>query len=203
MQQQALFALICCSKAYAVDLFQSDDTVSSLLTAYHDSGLAHRALSIDVFDGDSVLQHGTITVDLRGLLRQGREFSEVLLECPVLDHREAMPEEAARNRRRRGALRAAQGISASTNGLEPASGSGAVARGTLLLRAINIGRTDEAYSRQPAAGVNLPPGQRVAVKPAQPGTAVHKTRVRAVPESGGTVAAELQANLLAPSQRAE
>lgn len=71
--------------------------------------LQTRALSIDVFDAESLLQHGSLSVDLKGLLRQGREFSELLLECPVLDHRDAVPEEASRNRRRRGAIRAAMG----------------------------------------------------------------------------------------------
>jgi hypothetical protein len=39
--------------------------------------LNSRSLSIDVFDGDSLLQVGTLAVDLQALLRQGREFAEV------------------------------------------------------------------------------------------------------------------------------
>lgn len=76
----------------------------------------------------------------QALLRQGREFAEVLLECPVVDHREALPDDAARNRRRRGAIRAALGPSAA----QGAGGPATVARGTLVLRLINIGRAVRA-----------------------------------------------------------
>ena len=76
----------------------------------------------------------------QALLRQGREFAEVLVECPVVDHREALPDDAARNRRRRGAIRAALGPGAG----QGAGGPATVARGTLVLRLINIGRAVRA-----------------------------------------------------------
>jgi hypothetical protein len=76
----------------------------------------------------------------QALLRQGREFAEVLVECPVVDHREALPDDAARNRRRRGAIRAALGPGAA----QGAGGPATVARGVLVLRLINIGRAVRA-----------------------------------------------------------
>ena len=50
--------------------------------------LSTRSLSVDVWDGASQLQLGTAQVDLRGLLRQGREFAEVFTEVrgPSRDH---------------------------------------------------------------------------------------------------------------------
>ena len=50
-------------------------------------------LSVDVWDGGSLMQHGTCAVDLTGLLRQGRDSAEVMVEAPVFDHREATIDE--------------------------------------------------------------------------------------------------------------
>ena len=56
---------------------------------------ATQRLSVDVWDGSSLMQHGTCSIDLTGLLRQGRDSAEVMVEAPVLDHREATVDEAA------------------------------------------------------------------------------------------------------------
>ncbi|GAQ82901.1 hypothetical protein KFL_001280210 [Klebsormidium nitens] len=45
--------------------------------------LRSKSLSVDVWDGDSMLQVGTVSVALAGLLRQGREVAEVLCDCHV------------------------------------------------------------------------------------------------------------------------
>lgn len=45
--------------------------------------LRSKSLSVDVWDGDSLLQIGTVSVALTGLLRQGREVAEVLCDCHV------------------------------------------------------------------------------------------------------------------------
>jgi hypothetical protein len=47
--------------------------------------LANRHLSVDVFDADSRLQIGTASMNLQGLLRQGREHAECILKVPILN----------------------------------------------------------------------------------------------------------------------
>lgn len=55
--------------------------------------LASKKLSIDVWDGESLLQVGTASLDLPQLLRQGREFAELLIEVPILDQSMAAPDQ--------------------------------------------------------------------------------------------------------------
>jgi nephrocystin-4 len=50
---------------------------------------AHRQLSVDMFDAASSLQIGTASVDLQGLLRQGREHAESTVRAPLFDALEA------------------------------------------------------------------------------------------------------------------
>lgn len=50
---------------------------------------AHRQLSIDMFDAASSLQLGTASLSLQGLLRQGREHTEAVVQAPVFDAFEA------------------------------------------------------------------------------------------------------------------
>ena len=78
--------------------------------------LASGSCAVDVWDADSQLQMGVAQLDLRQLLRQGRECSETMLEVDVLDHRDASPDEAQRNSLRRAALHA-QGGTAGPAGL--------------------------------------------------------------------------------------
>ena len=51
-----------------------------LLTEY----LAYKTLYIDVWDGDSLMQMGTVAVDLRQLLRQGEPFVKNALEYDII-----------------------------------------------------------------------------------------------------------------------
>eukprot|EP00798_Chlamydomonas_sp_ICE-L_P030492 gene30492-35510_t len=54
--------------------------------------LGAKKLSVDVWDGESLLQIGTATLDLQSLLRQGRDFAELLVEVPILDQSMVLPE---------------------------------------------------------------------------------------------------------------
>ena len=133
---------------------------------------ATQRLSVDVWDGSSLMQHGTCSIDLTGLLRQGRDSAEVMVEAPVLDHREATVDEAAKGRRRRSALAAARGEELPA--VDDAPGAG-MARGALLVRLINVGRRPDRSLIPSAQGGD--------------GAAGNVVRVRAVPESGGVLAA--------------
>lgn len=135
---------------------------------------ATQRLSVDVWDGSSLMQHGTCSIDLTGLLRQGRDSAEVMVEAPVLDHREATVDEAAKGRRRRSALAAARGEELPA--VDDAPGAG-MARGALLVRLINVGRRPDRSLIPSAQGGD--------------GAAGNVVRVRAVPESGGVLAATI------------
>ena len=148
--------------------------------------LARDQLHVDVWDGSSLMQHGVASVDLAGLLRQGRESAEVLVEAHVMDHRERESGEAAKGRRRRAALSAARGESADADADGGGVSGGAVARGALLVRLINVGK-------KPEARLLPPPGWSPALAASRDAERDAKTvRVRAVPESGGELAATLR-----------
>ena len=153
--------------------------------------LAKGTLHVDVWDGDSLMQHGTAAIDLAGLLRQGRESAEVLMEAPVLDHRESVSEEAAKGRKRRAALAAARGA---TSAAGASSTGGGVARGALLVRLINVGRApDPSLMPPPAPGGDANGGRGLS---RGPGGHPRRVRVRAVPEEGGELAAALRGGAL-------
>lgn len=86
-----------------------------------------------------VLQVGSCTTDLAGLLRQGRDLSDLLLELPLLKH--------------------SSEAGASTGALQP---SQMQQLGTLVLRLINVGKqpsnTASTVLAGPAAGVLTTPG---------------------------------------------
>ena len=132
-------------------------------------------LSVDVWDGGSLMQHGTCAVDLTGLLRQGRDSAEVMVEAPVFDHREATIDEASKGRRRRAALAAARGEELPDVDENPGAG---MARGALLVRLINVGAKPDRSLIPSAQGGD--------------GAVGNVVRVRAVPESGGVLAATLR-----------
>ena len=48
--------------------------------------LCHKPLFIDVWDGDSLLQLGTVGVELRGLLRQGDKIAKSANEYDIVSH---------------------------------------------------------------------------------------------------------------------
>ena len=78
---------------------------------------AHRQLSVDMFDARSSLQIGTACVDLRGVLRQGREHAEVIVRAELFDALEAFTVQQASAPARSGALRREGGpVSAVTRG---------------------------------------------------------------------------------------
>ena len=107
--------------------------------------LRTKALTVDVWDGDSMLQLGSASLALRGILRQGREFAELLAEVPI-----------ARNVRD-------EALSS--------PGAGAAAQGTVLIRVINIGRESDSVATAAAArnpGVAAP-GDALRVLPALDG----------------------------------
>ena len=66
---------------------------------------AYRHLSVDMFDAASSLQLGTASINLQGLLRQGREHSECLIRTPLFDALEALTVQQANAPARSGALR--------------------------------------------------------------------------------------------------
>lgn len=87
-----------------------------------------------LFCGASVLQVGTFSVPLRGLLRQGQQVVEVLHECPIHDTADAVQREG------------------SDTAAAPAS---APLRGSILVRLIN-----RACNNRPGEAVT--PGERAA-----------------------------------------
>ena len=66
--------------------------------------LARGQLHVDVWDAKTLIQHGTCAVDLRGLLRGGRESAEILVEANVVDHRDVDADDARASRAKRAAL---------------------------------------------------------------------------------------------------
>lgn len=97
-------------------------------------------------------QVGSAAAELQGLLRQGREFAEVLLELPVRS----------------------AATSASPNA--PASGE----RGTLVLRLLNIGRVPAAAAapqKTPAAAVAAAMAAAAAAPAPRPGGKVRRATV--------------------------
>ena len=67
--------------------------------------LARGQLHVDVWDAKTLMQHGTCAIDLRGLLRGGRESAEILVEANVVDHRDVDADDArAPARAKRAAL---------------------------------------------------------------------------------------------------
>ena len=142
--------------------------------------LANEQLHVDVWDGRSLMQHGTCAIDLDGLLRQGRESAEVIVEASVVDHREATARERDAGARRRAALGAAKGTD------EPAG----VARGKLLVRLINVGRRPDKRLLPPEEAPAEPLG--AGVERSLRATGANSVRVRAVPETGGRLAAALK-----------
>ena len=142
--------------------------------------IANEQLHVDVWDGRSLMQHGTCAIDLDGLLRQGRESAEVIVEASVVDHREATARERDAGARRRAALGAAKGTD------EPAG----VARGKLLVRLINVGRRPDKRLLPPEEAPAEPLG--AGVERSLRATGANSVRVRAVPETGGRLAAALK-----------
>ena len=142
--------------------------------------LANEQLHVDVWDGRSLMQHGTCAIDLDGLLRQGRESAEVIVEASVVDHREATARERDAGAGRRAALGAAKGTD------EPAG----VARGKLLVRLINVGRRPDKRLLPPEEAPAEPLG--AGVERSLRATGANSVRVRAVPETGGRLAAALK-----------
>ena len=120
------------------------------------------------------LEHAhACAVDLRGLLRGGRESAEILVEANVVDHRDVDADDA-RASRKRAALH-----------YTPWAALGKVAKGALLVRLINVGREPEAHLAPPPGGPRAPPGRLGA----------SSRPVRAVPESGSTLAAALKSGV--------
>ena len=136
--------------------------------------LARGQLHVDVWDAKTLIQHGTCAVDLRGLLRGGRESAEILVEANVVDHRDVDADDARASRAKRAALH-----------YTPWAALGKVAKGALLVRLINVGREPEAHLAPPPGGPRAPPGRLGA----------SSRPVRAVPESGSTLAAALKSGV--------
>ncbi|KAK9823703.1 hypothetical protein WJX72_004791 [[Myrmecia] bisecta] len=136
--------------------------------------LATRSLSIDVWDGDSLLQVGSMSVDLRGLLRQGREFSESLLELPVYDLQDPVASSAAPH-----TAAAAAGPSTAAPDMLP--------RGLLVMRLINIGQKSDLAASVMAANVASRSGDRDRGTPGR----TKRVRVRAATHTNSVLAREL------------
>ena len=136
--------------------------------------LARGQLHVDVWDAKTLMQHGTCAIDLRGLLRGGRESAEILVEANVVDHRDVDADDARASRAKRAALH-----------YTPWAALGKVAKGALLVRLINVGREPEAHLAPPPGGPRAPPGRLGA----------SSRPVRAVPESGSTLAAALKSGV--------
>lgn len=119
------------------------------------SYLAARKLSVDVWDGQSLLQVGTASLELAPLLRQGREFAELLVEVPVM---------------------VADGMVAPTPqelvvpGLGGTGGATLLSRGSIIVRMINIGREPRTTTTQTgfdaAAQVQVGKRTRIRARPA-------------------------------------
>eukprot|EP00899_Mesostigma_viride_P003285 jgi/Mesvir1/12958/Mv05971-RA.1 len=172
--------------------------------------LRDKELHVDVWDGASLLQVGTAPIKLRGLLRQGREVVEELLECVVLDPSDSLPDSSARNRQRRAALQQQlTGAPPAPPGVDPNDAAGwdaaapmptkdgapprppDVSRGSLLIRLINIGREGGS----PWQGMPLAPmdnGQR-PVRPGAVDSSGKKrvVRVRAALDTNGLIAQQV------------
>ena len=136
--------------------------------------LAQGQLHVDVWDAKTLMQHGTCAIDLRGLLRGGRESAEILVEANVVDHRDVDADDARASRAKRAALN-----------YTPWAELGKVTKGALLVRLINVGREPEANLAPPPGGRAGPPGRLGA----------SSGPVRAVPESGSTLAAALKSGV--------
>lgn len=70
-------------------------------------------------------QIGTVAVNLQSLLRQGRDFAEVLVELPVMDNSDVLPDALL-----------AQPARSPTDSSKPT----VVSKGSVVMRVINIGR---------------------------------------------------------------
>ncbi|KAG2438730.1 hypothetical protein HXX76_005275 [Chlamydomonas incerta] len=122
--------------------------------------LAVKTLHLDVWDGDSLLQVGTASVDLQPLLRQGRDFAELLVEVPILDQAAVAPSLQGQT-----FMEAAYNQNTAQN--EPKAS--VISKGSLVLRALNLGResrnTDARLPEFDDAH-NKPSKKRVRAKPA-------------------------------------
>ncbi|GLC73822.1 hypothetical protein PLESTF_001424700 [Pleodorina starrii] len=122
--------------------------------------LASKTLHLDVWDGESLLQLGTASVDLQSLLRQGRDFAELLVEVPILDQAAVAPSlqgqsftEAAYN---------------ANTGLNDTKAT-VISRGSIVLRILNLGRDSRNTDAQLPTfddAHNRPGKKRVRAKPA-------------------------------------
>ncbi|GFR44041.1 hypothetical protein Agub_g5201 [Astrephomene gubernaculifera] len=152
--------------------------------------LAHKTLHLDVWDGESLLQVGTASVDLQPLLRQGRDFSELLLEVPILDQAAVAPS-------LQGQSFAEAAYNANT-GQNDAKAT-VISRGSLVLRLLNLGRDSRnADAKLPEFddAHNRPSKKRVRAKPAWevPQSAIARELV------AGAAAGGQHAGFLSPDQ---
>ncbi|GIL84279.1 hypothetical protein Vretimale_15928 [Volvox reticuliferus] len=122
--------------------------------------LAHKTLHLDVWDGESLLQLGTASVDLQPLLRQGRDFSELLVEVPILDQAAVAPS-------LQGQTFAEAAYNANTG--QNDTKATVISKGSIVLRILNLGRDSRnADAKLPEFddAHNRPNKKRVRAKPA-------------------------------------
>ncbi|KXZ51260.1 hypothetical protein GPECTOR_13g747 [Gonium pectorale] len=122
--------------------------------------LGAKTLHLDVWDGESLLQLGTASVDLQPLLRQGREFAELLLEVPILDQAAIAPSLAGQT--------FAEAAYNATTGQNDKKAT-IISKGSLVLRALNLGRESRNGDAQLPKfddAHNKPSKKRVRAKPA-------------------------------------
>jgi hypothetical protein len=115
-------------------------------------------------------------------------FQAFAFKCNV--YRYTVAEEAAKGRRRRAALGAARGESALGGG--GGGGRGGVARGALLVRLINVGRAPDQSMMPPPAPGSVAGSNGYSTGELGAEGDPKRVRVRAVPESGGELAAALR-----------
>ncbi|GMH42847.1 hypothetical protein BSKO_10766 [Bryopsis sp. KO-2023] len=120
---------------YAVEVSPSiTDVAPDPYSVQHDrhvhfcNYLAGRSLVVDVWEGESMLQIGSVTIKLDSLLRQGRQFNEQCMELPILDSSIECYRAVAN-----------QDENESNGQVKTV----AVPRGHLILRIVNLGRIPE------------------------------------------------------------
>eukprot|EP00775_Hariotina_reticulata_P006048 gene6048-6286_t len=134
--------------------------------------LATHTLTVDAWDGDSLLQLGSCAIPLQGLLRQGHEFAELLLEVPVVQTCQVLPSEED------------IAVAAAAAGRDQGSST---ELGQLVIRLINI-------AKQPSnAAAQTPDFDAAEMEGSGSRAGGKRVRVRAAPlQPGSPVAMELR-----------
>ena len=116
--------------------------------------LLTKKLQLNVWDGKSMFQHGFATVDLRSLLRQGKDVVEQLQEVEIRRLSDLDPEESRRDQSRRESLKLSGLVEEAAGGQERAS---------LILRLINVG-SEKDVQGSARDSVNLDDTKRSLLK---------------------------------------